>query len=115
MHHYVTAPTPSHEPLYGSESFTSQQQSVRWVIIMEPEYLLSCSLEPATGPYYEPDDSSSHFHNIFDLRFILILSVFPVITVGLASRARYGETQFISALERSVSFQIGLFPVQKML
>jgi hypothetical protein len=27
---------------------------------MEPEASLLCSQEPATGPYYEPDESSPH-------------------------------------------------------
>jgi hypothetical protein len=32
---------------------------------MELENSLQCSLEPATGPYPEPDESSAHLINLF--------------------------------------------------
>jgi len=32
---------------------------------MESEGSLSCSQEPASGPYPEPDESSSHPPNLF--------------------------------------------------
>jgi hypothetical protein len=32
---------------------------------MEPEGSLLCSQKPATGPYPEPDASSSQFHTLF--------------------------------------------------
>jgi hypothetical protein len=32
---------------------------------MEPEDSLLCSQKPATGPYPEPEESSSHSHAIF--------------------------------------------------
>jgi hypothetical protein len=32
---------------------------------MEPESTLPCSQEPATGPYYESDESSPQTHNLF--------------------------------------------------
>jgi hypothetical protein len=32
---------------------------------MEAEGSLSCSQEPATGPYPEPDESNPHIPNLF--------------------------------------------------
>jgi hypothetical protein len=32
---------------------------------MEPEGLLSCSQEPASGPYSEPHESSPNHRNLF--------------------------------------------------
>jgi hypothetical protein len=32
---------------------------------METEGSLSCSQQPPTGPYLEPDESSSHFLTLF--------------------------------------------------
>jgi len=32
---------------------------------MEPEGSLQCSEEPTTGPFAEPDESSSHFPTLF--------------------------------------------------
>jgi len=40
---------------------------------MEPEGLLPCSQEPATGPYFEPAESSPHLLTLF-LRSIPVLS-----------------------------------------
>jgi hypothetical protein len=36
---------------------------------MKPEGLLSCSQEPSTGPYTEPDQSSSYHPILFMIRF----------------------------------------------
>jgi hypothetical protein len=35
---------------------------------MEPEGSLSCTQQPATGPYPEPDESSPHFPQHISLR-----------------------------------------------
>jgi hypothetical protein len=49
---------------------------------MEPEGSLPCSQEPATGPYPEPDESSSHPHPS-SLRSILMLPSY--LRLGLMS------------------------------
>jgi hypothetical protein len=51
---------------------------------MDPEDSLSCSQKPATGPYPEPGESSSHHHTLslqgpflFDLHLSLPSDLFP--------------------------------------
>jgi len=43
---------------------------------MEPKTSLSCSQEPTTSPYLEPDESSPHPHTLFleELLLLLLLS-----------------------------------------
>lgn len=51
---------------------------------MEPEGSLSCSLEPTTELYIEPDESSRQLHNI-SLTFILILSLIYFVSQVICS------------------------------
>jgi hypothetical protein len=48
-------------------------QDVYFQHFMEPEGLPPSSLEPATGPYAESDETNSLFHPV-SLRFILVIS-----------------------------------------
>jgi hypothetical protein len=74
---------PSHLPLLrGVEPQANIRSTVSEIpiLFMEPEGSLSCSHEPATGPYSEPDEPSV-------LRFILIASALRWSTWSLPHRA----------------------------
>jgi hypothetical protein len=59
------------EPFLRSRQLRSYSRTSQH--FMEPEGPFSCSQEPSTGPYPEPDQSSP-YHTILSLRSVLILS-----------------------------------------
>jgi hypothetical protein len=50
---------------------------------MEPEIPLLCSEEPATGPYPEADESSSHTATLLLIHFNMILPSRPTLLSNL--------------------------------
>jgi len=58
---------------------------------MEPE--VSCSQEPATGPYPEPDECSPHRHTLFN---IPSMATTPKLSLSFT----FSEENVVSKLER---------------
>jgi hypothetical protein len=73
--------TKGTDPFLGSRQLCSYSKTSQH--FMEPEGSLSCSQEPSTGPYPEPDRSSPYHPILSLLRSILILSIH--LRLGLTS------------------------------
>jgi hypothetical protein len=50
-------------PFYEANSLHSYSKMSQYII--EPEVLLPCSQEPATGPYPEPNESNPYYPVLF--------------------------------------------------